>query len=135
MVADRLDEIPAVAIAVFKHDHGAIGLEARLFGHADATLHKAGVMSREVGRVKKEANASTSLPTDRGSLLGGGRNSEQQRRSAFGIRCDPDPALSASQVRVLDEVESQITDEVLYRLVVVINENSHPVQPCGRTRH
>ena len=39
MTADRLDEIPAVAIAVFKHDHGAVGLDARLFGHADATLH------------------------------------------------------------------------------------------------
>ena len=39
MIADRLDEIPAVAIAVFKHDHGAVGLEAGLFGHADATLH------------------------------------------------------------------------------------------------
>ena len=135
MTADRLDEIPAVAIAVFKHDHGAVGLDARLFGHADAALHKAGVLSREVGRVKKEANASTCLPADGGTLLSSRRNGEQQRWSTFGIRCDPDPALSASQVRVLDEVESQITDEVRYRLVIVINEDSHSVQPCSRTRH
>ena len=84
-------------------------------------------MSREVRRVKKEANASASLPAYGGALIGGGGNGEQQGRSAFGIRCDPDPALSASQVRVLDEVESQITDEVRYRLVIVINEDSDSV--------
>ncbi|CAB4995338.1 unannotated protein [freshwater metagenome] len=134
-IANRLDEIPAVAIAVFKHDHGAVGLEARLFGHTDAALNKVRVMSREVGRVKKETNASTSLPSDGGALLGSGRNGEEQRRSAFGIRRDPDPALSTAQVRVLDEVESQITDEVRYRLVIVINEDSHSVQPRHRAKH
>ena len=70
-----------------------------------------------------------------GPLLSGRPNREQQRRSGCRIRCDPNPALSASQVRVLDEVEAQITDEVRNRSVIVINDDGHSVQPHRRIRH
>jgi hypothetical protein len=39
MIDDGFDQIPAVAVAVFKDDHGAVGLVAGLLGHADATRH------------------------------------------------------------------------------------------------
>src|SRR5437763_908645 len=98
---------------------------AGLLGQADTMLHAPGGMGHEVVLGQDEVNARDSLPADGGALLISGRNGEQQRRSAVGIRCDPNPTLSAPQVRVLDQVESQVTDVVFYFSGIVIHHDLH----------
>ena len=114
-----LNEVPFVAVKVFKDGDCAVGFLARGFEETDATGLIRVIVAPEIVGVQKEKDAAAGLVADGEGLFGGNGFGKEERGSTGIGGSDQEPALVAGERGVLEAVEAEFLREEFEGLVVI----------------
>src|SRR5256885_874276 len=120
----RLDEIPQIAVEVFEHGHGAVGLALGVLHKAHAARAVGLEVAQAVVGLQEQEHAPARLVAHaRGLFLIRGAGQQQAHTAATGGYGDP--ALALGQGGVLDQHEAQRAHIKAQRLVIVAHGDAH----------
>jgi hypothetical protein len=119
-VGCELDQVPTIAINVFEHRYGTVGLVARRLDEADAPLRVGQMVTIEVVRLKEQEHSAAALIANCFALPIVRRLCQQEARLRTWRRYN-NPSLLVCQSRVLTQFEAELIDIERYRLVIVID--------------
>jgi hypothetical protein len=117
-----LEQIPPVAVEVFKNRDGAVGFLARRLEEFDVCGEHEAVVSPEIVGVKKEENTASGLVAQLLQLFGCIGLRKEKAGSARSRRSHDEPSFVGGEWRVLDHPEAQGFGEEGEGLVVVADE-------------
>ena len=119
-----MNEVPFVAVKVFKDGDCAVGFLARRFEETDATGLIRVIVAPEIVGVQKEKDASAGLVADGEGLFRDSGLGEKERSSTGIGGSDQEPALVAGERGVLEAVEAEFLREEFEGLVVIADDKS-----------
>ena len=114
-----LNEVPFVAVKVFKDGDCAVGFLARRFEETDATGSIRVIVAPEIVGVQKEKDAAAGLVADGEGLFRGTGFGKEERGSTGIGGSDQEPALVAGERGVLEAVEAEFLREEFEGFVVI----------------
>jgi hypothetical protein len=127
-----LDQVPKVPVQILENGDCAVGLFLGFADEFNLSRDEGAVVAPEVVSVQEEEYAAAGLVSDACDLFRSGRLCEEDaRRVGTGGRYE-DPALTCTQIRVFEEMESENIGVEGDGLIVVAN---HDRDVCEVLRH
>lgn len=117
-----LEEVPPVAVEVFKDGDGAVGFVPRRLEEFDIVGLHAAVVAVEVVGVEEEEDAAGGLLADELLLVGSGGSSEKEGGAGGVRRGDEKPSLRVGEGRVFEDLEAEGFGEESESFIVITYE-------------